>query len=50
VIAPGSVMTVKAVVGLMAVDGAVSLPLTFADGAIALGQVPLGSAPVLRLP
>jgi hypothetical protein len=50
VIAPGSVMTVKAVVGLMAVDGAVSLPLTFADGAIALGQVPLGPAPVLRLP
>ncbi|WP_392337785.1 DUF2125 domain-containing protein [Loktanella salsilacus] len=49
-IAPGSVQTIKAVVGMLANDGAVSLPLTFANGAMALGPVPLGPAPVLRLP
>ncbi|WP_394153510.1 DUF2125 domain-containing protein [Loktanella salsilacus] len=50
VIAPGSVQTIKTFVGMLATDGTVTLPLTFANGAMALGPVPLGPAPILRLP
>ena len=50
VIAPQSVQTIRTVAGLMASDGALTLPLTFAAGGMALGPIPLGAAPLIRLP
>ena len=50
VIAPQAVQTIRTLGGLMVRDGALTLPLTFADGGVALGPIPLGAAPVIRLP
>lgn len=50
VIAPQSVQTIRTMGSLMVMDGALSLPLTFANGRMALGPIPLGAAPVIRLP
>ena len=50
VIAPQSVQTIRTLGGLMVRDGVLTLPLTFADGGMALGPIPLGAAPLIRLP
>ena len=50
VLAPQAVPTIRTMGGLMVAGGALSLPLTFADGRMALGPIPLGAAPVIRLP
>ena len=50
VIAPQSVQTIRTLGGLMVSDGALTLPLTFAEGGMALGPIPLGAAPLIRLP
>ncbi|MFZ3580908.1 DUF2125 domain-containing protein [Loktanella sp. DJP18] len=49
-IAPQSVQTIRTMAGLLSADDTLSLPLTFANGGMALGPIPLGSAPVIRLP
>ena len=50
VIASQSVQTIRTLGGLMVRDGALTLPLTFSDGGMALGPIPLGAAPLIRLP
>ena len=50
VIAPQAVQGVRSMAGMMVRDGALTLPLTFANGRMAMGPIPLGPAPVIRLP
>lgn len=50
VVAASQVGTIRTMAGLLVADGTLNLPLTFANGGMALGPIPLGPAPVIRLP